>query len=547
MSQATRGGHSQEDWRRHDPATGTAVQTFNRTSSTGGTVSRTAISANSLPLLDAPVVSGANTPFEELVDTQAAKTVEAALATIRKNIPHWKNFEHYGGIPGSGVSAAQAQKNTDVWNQITSDIAASGKKNGIFFPGAFYKFKDSGASAYILDGRDLPQITVCGSGPGTVLQADNTSTAAAPLIRWRDGTGMRLANLTLDRNGTGANVVSLSSNAGPLGDIQILATTFIGGSAGLSLNSSGTVLSRKFWISQCYFTNAANENIALTNVSDLHFFDNTLDGGGTGLLVNSTGTDTILSDQFIGNNRFLGSSQQLVLLRGGTYNSALHRGVVVFNNRVAVGSVAVNGVDHATIAENTCYAGAIVVTMDTMTQANRIRLIGNHSVGATGPGIWVRGTAVTFDGLQILGGSVTGATQQGILIACSTAPCKRALIQNVLIEDCSREDSGTTDYSGIMLDAPNAGGGVTESIVANNIIRCTSATAVNANKHKYGVEEKSGGVSDLNFIGPNFIKGYVTADVLISGANSVDVVARYAALDTAAAGRLGSFDQGSAV
>ena len=179
-----------------------------------------------------------------------------------------------------------------------------------------------------------------------------------------------------------------------------------------------------------------------------------------------------------------------------------------------------------------------------MTTAKNPRFIGNEVVGATGPGIQIAGVGCTVEGFEILGGKIENATQQGIAVQCSGAPAKWGRIEGVHILNCSREDSSTTDYSGIVLDAPGGGaGGVLESLVQNNIIRCTTETTNNSNKHLYGVQEVAGGASNKNIIGPNFVQGYVTADVLVSGAASLDVVAAV----TASVATYTRYDAGAAV
>ena len=155
-----------EDITFHDPATGTAAQSFTRSASDplAADVNVTKVSALDIPLRDAVVVAGAATPFEGLADTQAAKNVETALADIRKNIPHYRNVEHYGMVQGDNSNAV-AEKNTAVWNKIIADIGATGLSDGIFFPGGAWYFKDT-AGTEVLSGAGLSNIKVVGTGPG---------------------------------------------------------------------------------------------------------------------------------------------------------------------------------------------------------------------------------------------------------------------------------------------------------------------------------------------------------------------------------------------
>lgn len=546
MPNVTMGLRGKEDISWHDPASGTTPQTFTRPNSNPALadVAVTKPSAADLPLLDAPVISGAATPFEMLADTQAAKNVETALALVRKNMDMKKNFESYGGVPGTGVSDAVAQKNTDVFNQIVADLAAETRYNGILFPGTAYRFKDTGGTAILT--LDAMPITLIGAGSQALLQAQPSSTAGFPLLKVIDGTGFRLVDLKLDRNGAGADSLRMEVSATPLQDVKLLNCNFTNGLRNVQIVGGGTTAEKDFWIAQCFFANSSTLNLSLVNISGTHILDNTFSGTGTGLQHLGSGVSNAMRDVLIQGNLFSGASQAIDVTRLDIYSATNHRGVRIILNTVLTGNIGVVGMNHVLAMANTLYAGRVSINFD-MATAQRLQLLFNQVQGATLPGIEVVGTNTTLEGFEIIGGSVRDCNQEGIKIDFAGAPAKWGRIENVLVHNCSREDTGATDYTAILLNAPDAAGGVQETMVQNNVIRSTSVTAGNSNMHKYGVEEKAGGVSDKNFIGPNFIKGYTTADVLISGANSVDVVARYAVLDTAAAGRLGSYDQGAGV
>lgn len=546
MPTTTRKGRiAKTDIAWHVPGTdGTAETNFNRTNSSGGSSAKTKVSAQCVPLLDAPIVSGARTPFESLVDSAAAKTVELALADIRKNIPHYKNFDHYGGSTTN--DAATAVRNTQVFQKIVTDILAENRTgSGIFFPGFRYYFKESAGAMPTMNGVAKP--TLVGAGFGSVLLRETSASTALNLFNFIDCNGLRLADLGIDRDGTAGlgNAVNITNNAEQeVGDIYFLNTSIVGGLSNVSVVLAGPSLATNVWLSGNFFNNSSGANVSLQSCQRVHVLSNNFGLTGNGLSVTSNGGSTVLGDIEIDGNVHLGANSDINVTRTGVWN-AIHKGLTISNNKLTAGDIIVQGVDDVGLFTNNLYSGRISITFDMLTSKN-LRLIDNNVNGAVGSGITVTGATCTLTGYQIRGGTISNATQRGILLTFSGAPIRGGTISGVSIIDCSRQDGGVgTDFSGICLDAPGGGAaGVLDSIIEGNIIRCYSVTAPSGNKHAYGVEEVAGGASDRNMIGPNFIKGYVTADVLLSGANSVDVVARYTALDTAAAQRLGSFDGG---
>ncbi len=535
-----------EDITRHDPAAGPTTQFLNRDSRlAGGTVPITKVSAASIPVLDAAVVSGANTPFDEIADTQAAKHVEACLADIRKNYAELKNFDHYGGIAGSGISAADAQKNTEVFNKILTDMVADGQVNGIFFPASTYEFMEFGGFMPKVD--QYPNLRLVGTGFASCLKRNTSAVTNQNLLSIIDSPDVTVADLFIDRNGTaGTNGALAFTGFGvqPIGGVKVLNCYISGGQLGLVLGSAGFQMDN-FWVSGCTFGATSSLNMEAFAASNGHILSNQLQGGGTGILIASAGGADLLRDIDVVGNVLTGTGMDLSVIRGGVFAAASHRGVNVLGNRLTAGNIAITGIDSPDVSGNKLAAGKIAVTMDAaMVTAKNVRLAGNEVVGATGPGILLAGSGTAIEGFEISGGKVESATQQGIAIQCAGALAKWGRIAEVLVLNCSREDAAATDYSGILLDCPGGGGaGVFESIIVNNIIRCTTVTSVNGNKHLYGVEEKAGGSSNKNMIGPNFAQGYVTADVLLSGAASLDYVARMTLLDALFA----RFDGGAAV
>lgn len=546
MPNVTMGLRGKEDLSRHDPASGTGVQTFTRPNSNPSLadVVVTKVSAADIPLLDAAVVAGGATPFEALVDTQAAKNAETALALIRKNAPFYKNFETYGGVPGTGLSDGIALKNTEVFNKILTDLAseAPARYNGIYFPGAAYSFKDFAGTAILT--MDTMPVTLLGAGSQTQLIAQASSTAAFPLLKVIDGNGVRLVDIKFDATAATRNACDFIVSATPVQDVKILNCFFSNGNYNLRFIGGGTTAEKDAWIAGCRFSQSTTYNLAVENVSGTHVLDNTFEGTGLGLIHQASGGANAMRDVLIQGNVFAGANQGIFVNRTGTYSAANHKGIRVILNQITAADITIVGMNHVLCQTNTMYAGGITVSFsDGMVTAQRCQVFGNHVIGRIGPGIVVAGVNVTVEGFEIVGGSVRDCTQEGIRITCAGAPAKWGRITEVLVHNCSRQDSSATDYTAILLEAPNAGGGVQETIVSNNIIRSTSVTGVNSNMHKYGVEEQAGGVSNKNMIGPNFIQGYTTADVITSGVASLDVVAAL----TAAAATYSRFDGGPAV
>lgn len=527
----------------HDPASGSAAQTFNRTTSTGGTTPITKMSAAAVTVRDAAIVTGANTPFDEITDSIAAKTVEACLADIRKNTGELKNFDHYGGIAGAGISAANAAKNTEVLAQIVSDITADGQVNGIFFPGSQYEFMEFGGNMPRIASR--PNIRFVGTGAGTIFQRNTNGTTNQDLMTFVDCPQAQIADIWFERagtTGTGSCLRFSGSATTDIGNIKVLSCYFGGGAGQIVMqNAAANGIISTYWITNCTFGTPSANSISVVEGAYGHILANDFLGGGAGISVTSAGgANSRLLDSEIVGNIFRTAGQTITVTRSGVYNASNHRGLTVRGNKITSGNMAITGVEEVEVLENKVYAGQITVICDMATATNP-RIIGNTAKGATGAGIQLIGVNSTINGFEVSGNHVQNATQQGILIAPATTPARCGVISNNRVIDCSRENSGVTDYSGIYLFGPDAGGGVIDSIVEHNVIRCFSFTA-GGNGHDFGVDEQ-GGVSNRNMVGPNFIKGYISADVRVSGAGSLDVVAAV----TASVATYARFDGGAAV
>lgn len=545
MGVGTREKIGKEDFDFHNPANGTAAQTFNRTTSTGGTTPITKISAQDIPLRDAVTVAGALTPFEALADTAAAKNVELALADVRRNISTYKNFEYYGGSTVN--DAATAIKNTEVFQKIVTDIIAEGREGaGIYFPGRIYRFKESGGSMPTING--VSNVTLVGAGFGTLLQRETSANTALNLFTFIDCPGLRIVDIGIDRNGIVGfgNAVHITNSAvAEIGNLYILNTRIVGGASNVSISPAAASSATHVWISGNFFDQASAANVSLQSSQSVHVLSNNYGVTGTGLSITSSGGGgAVLGDIEINGNVHLGTNSDINIMRIGVW-AAIHKGVTISNNKMTAGDILVQGVDDVGMFTNNLYSGRISVILDMATSKN-LRILDNNVNGAVGNGIAVTGISCTLTGFQIHGGTVSNATQRGILLQFNGAVARGGTIKGVSVIDCSRQDGGVgTDFSGIVLDpAGSAIGGVQDSIIEGNIIRCYSVTAPSGNMHNYAVEEVAGGASNRNMIGPNFTKGYIQAtENLVTGAASLDVVAAV----TVAVATYARFDGGAAV
>lgn len=537
---------SAEDLARHDPASGSTTQTFNRTSraNSAATVARTRLNASHVPLLDAALVPGARTPFDVLADTLAAKQVEAALLEVTKHQTAYKNFEKYGGIPGTGISAGDAVINTQIWNKILVDIAAEGRTQpGILFPHT-YEFMETGGAMPTITA--VPNITLVGAGVAAGMRRNAGASTALHLLDAIDCPGFVATNMLFDRNGTaGVGVaVRLSANAEQeTGNVYIISCDIRGGSQNLQAGVSASPLTfTNYWISGNRFGEASSQNVAIAGGQGGHITGNEFSVAGTGLSLTSTGGNVYLADTEIVGNVLRASGQDISVVRSGAFSSARHRGLTLRGNKLLAGSILMQGINQPEIASSVLSGGSIIVFLD-MANADSLKLLDNDIAAAATSGLNVVGVGSTLTGFDIRGGTIRNCTQRGILISFAAAVARAGRITGVSVIDCSRHDSDATDFSGITLLPGDAAGGVQDTVIDNNVIRCYSATSVNANKHAYGVEEVAGGQNNRNMIGRNFIKGYVTADVLLSGAASLDEVARLTLLDA----QFGRYDGGVAV
>lgn len=521
---------SAEDWQRHNPAAGPGTQTFTRRKRTNpaATEAVIAVAADWIPVLDAPILTGANTPFEAIADTLATKHTENCLKDVRKHQAGFKNFRTCGGIPGNAVSVASAAKNTELFQFLLTEMNAD-DVNGIVFDTTFLFSENAGAMPTI---NGFPNVVLLGVAGGG-MKRHGSASDAMNLLTVIDCPGAKFVEMTFDRNGTtgAGNGIAFSASAEQdIGGVYFLNNLFIGGNKSLSAGVTvATFFMSTYWVIGNRFAGAATANCEILGGSGGHILNNDFSTSGDGLSLVCGGGALLLSNVEILGNTFGANSQGISVVRSGVYNANNHKGLILRGNRLSGTSASINiqGVNRVEVSSSEILSGALNITFDMLT-AETLKLLDNNISNPSGVGMAVIGNVCTLTGYQIRGGTIRNCLNQGLSLLFSGAPIRGGTIAGISIIDCSRYNGGLTQYSGILLGAPDAAGGVQDTIVENNIIRCYSATGL-GNKHLYGVEEQAGGVSNRNMIGPNFIKGFMTADVLVTGALSLDVVGTVAA------------------
>lgn len=487
MATGTRGLIGKEDISFHDPASGTTAQTFNRTTSTGGTTPITKISAQEIPLRDAVVVTGAATPFNNLADTQAAKTVELALADIRKNIPHYRNVEHYGMVPGDSTLAV-AQKNRDVWNQIITDISASTRGDGIFFPVGLW-YVDVGAAQPILSASILSDTTVVGCGLGSVISAIN-GTSATNVIQFLNSSNIRIADLAVNKITTsGANIFVGGTNRA-ISQVRVFNVQTTNGENGIQIDGGG-FHSNGVWVENCY-PNSDKLGVWVRDFANVNINGNLTSkssGSDGGFRVD----DGTYAGGWIGgvtmrDNRLTGTSVQTIAFsRTATYDANLHQILNISGNKVSVGDVNIVGMNVVDLSHNELQDGGIYYNTSGMPSVRNFRSLYNYSNGATGSAFEWDITNCTVDDFEIVGGRYYGAQLHGIYIhAATTSVVDGGRIYETHVRDCGQAVTNT--YNGIYA---TLGAGCTGSywMVGPVFIRSLAAPPV----HKYGIETSGAG------------------------------------------------------
>lgn len=510
-----------EDIRFATAGNGSGPASFSRVESDGavGAASWTELSADAVPVIDRAVVSGGRTPFAG-ISPSTDRDVEACLQMSRINVRDMKNFEHYGGTEGTGVDVATAKRNTAVVDRILDDLAAEGRHNGIFFPGANYLFHEDDTlgglftSAIIGIGAANSGILLSGGGPVTRLARHASANNTRALLFFSGCGSVTVQDMTIDNLAGGAWEIDIGGSSN-ISDFQL--NRLILSNGGINAVVSSSALVNRLWVTQCTVP-----SIACSNISNARFRDNVISESlGIASLSNVVATSGI---QIVG-NQFTGLGG-ISFTRILGYDAALHRDILIEGNTIASGAIAVLGFSEASILRNRLLRGGIAVDMTNMAVVSNLEIVDNTCEGSSAvevSGVSVTCTASELFGLTISGGRLHQFQRNGIRINCGLNGIVRyPKIHGVTVLNCSREDSGTTDYDAILLVSDGAGSGCVDGLIRDNIIRATAATAVNGNYHARGVHEQGAGDHARNVVYDNHIKGYVTAAVTLTGAGSVD-------------------------
>lgn len=504
-----------EDLERHDPATdGTSATTVNRLTSTGGTQPITKIQAALIPMLDAPIVSGANTPFEALADTQAAKNVEAALADLRRKHYRVFSFEDMGAIEGSGVTQGQADKNREVWNQIVSEIGASGRPGGIFLPNGNWVVDGTGAGSPILTVTGKSNITVLGAGFGTNLRAYDSS-SGTDLLKFLNCSNITVQLIQLDKIGTGAgsNLLFEGSVGTPISQIRVLNVATLNGLRGVKIDGGGGH-GNGFWVQNSYLSAATfglvSEDFTVGNVGANLFQLNAGGPGGISIADGASANAVVGSINIESNVLVGGGNQRVQVLRTGTYNGAIHKDICIVRNRLSLGDVLVQGTDNTEISNNEMLDGGIQYALVQQTAAN-FRALYNYSRSATNDALLIDVNNSDLNGWEVVGGRYYLAGAHGVRVLVSTAGANTVSggrISGVYVLDCNQSDTGN---SAIRFEA-GAGTTVTRNTVHGNTMFSAAAP-----KHQNGLHTTTGGSMTNNFRGMNVVQGWQTAAYTVTG------------------------------
>lgn len=517
-----------EDISRHDPASGSARQTLVRT---GTDVTK--LAAQDVPLLDAVYVSGAQSPYEALADTQATKNVEIALRTLRLYSPsQLYNLEHFGATRGA-VSAATAVKNTEVWNAIISEISTAGR-GGIFVPPGQWQFDPLVPGNTMLDMDTVPEIEVVGV-PGQSLIQARDSTQVGALMKWKDTSGVTLRGLEFDKQGTAGGECVLFEGTGGGSPFQMQYIVIQNcrtnkGVHGFALDGLGGH-AQHYWISQCIIVDASSIGVRCNDISDGHLLNNLFSVSSAsflnGILLQ---TDTAAGGRIGGTeaigNTFSGSSAQLFRVQrnsGCAYDATLHARIRIAGNNMAVGDIEVYDLTVVETSFNRVNSGAILYACNNVsgqTTAEDFRAHGNVVTGAaTGNNcLAVTMSGVTLSDFEIVGGKYQSARQHGILFSATGAVMTAGRVLGARVLNCSTQTTNT--YSGITISPGDAAGGVTKSIFGDCIIQ--GPTGAGTPKHKYGFESIAGGATANVKLHDMMKEGYGTNPSLLTGCAEVN-------------------------
>lgn len=537
----------QEDLSLDTEGGGATQGTFNRVTSTGGLASRTDLSAASFPVLDAPAITGARTPWQLETEVAAGhsfqgRTVEECLRQARMNMRDMKNFEHYGGIPGTGTTLATQENNVKVWQKIMDEIllesGATGRINGIYFPGGSYEFCEhpvaSGEYANSVlpfensSGTKVNNVNLVGA-PGTTLIAGSQAPDAVPFFYLIDVSSIYFDDLKLQHKSSATDrVVTISGDTASQSRFYFNRCTFDQGLQHLwgEVTTPASQRLQYVWVRDCLFLDisaGASKSVVFNDTDNVNYLDNVTTGSTTGFGFYSTGTFAGGSLNVV-NNRFTNGSVRspITVSALGSFSGAVHNRINIKNNSISFGDIEILDMVLTDIDGNVCFNGGISTILNCAGGSARgLRIRNNNTQGSltgTTDGIYVGSTNTNFRRMWISDNDVYNTQQNGIHVNISGAgPGKlySAYIQGNNILDVNQAGGA---FSGIYLNG-TATAGTQRSIVAHNRI----GTSAGGTVPEYGILEENVAGNDFNFFIYNLVRGWNTGAISFrSAANSAD-------------------------
>ncbi len=509
-----------------------AVNTFSRTDPDGSAGTYTRLSAAQVPVLDAPIVASARTPFA-LVSPATDRDVEECLRRVRANAREMKNIEHYGAVAGTGIAAADAERNTQAWRKCLDDINSEGRNNGIYGPGARYEFKRiSGASGLYATsvlpfetsgGVKVGNVAVVGA-PGTQFAVHSTE-SVAPFMYATGVSNLFFLDLQLIGNaGSPSSVLHLDPlAAGVMNNINLDRVSLGTGITLLLVSyTSGSNFAKNLSVTGCTFLDSSSNGIGASDVSGAVVKDNVFPGTNLGIAMNASGAAGY-GQYLIEGNKLVGGAAQGIICAVSSFADAVHNSVTIKDNRISVGIIFTSDVNVVDVMNNTLFLGGITTTLSAaVASARLIRISENKIQGAasgSSAGIAVNCASANMRRWFIQNNDVYLTRGHGIHISpTGSGRLRGGDISNNMILDPGQNAHNT--YDGIMIDSASASTGTGETMVRFN--RMTS-TAVGL-KMRRGITEQSGGLNDFNRYISNMVKGWGTGTISIAGAGSSDAV-----------------------
>lgn len=513
-----------EDCSRHDPATdGTSPTTFARPTSTGGTTPITKLSANDLALLDAVALSGLNTPYEVLPDTLSGKSIEAALAWLRKNGYSIKSFEGNGGIPGSGITQAQADNNRLLLDQIMGEISSTGQRGGIFFGCDNWLFDGVGAGSPILAYSGKSNIAFIGTGPGSVVRAFNAG-SGTDLFNFTDCSGISFQHLNLDKVGTGSGAnVRLASSAVAMSQLRFLNCFFNNGLFGIVMDGAGRH-GNGYWVENSSFTGQASYCVDVTDMlaGQVNRNQTSIAAGGPSGFRFSSGAS---AGAFLGSlnveQNILGGAgtQDIAVIRTAVYDASIHKDIRVSRNKLSKGDISVGDCNSIELSWNELFDGGLSGTFSNMPSVQNFRALYNYSNSATADALSLALNVSVLDECEIVGGRLYLAGQAGLNVVLNGASTlRRGRFYGIETLDVSQTAANT--FSGIKFQV-----GVGATLDRCQLWGCTMDSQA-APKQKHGFEVANSGTNTNCRYWGTQVKGYGTAAYSTGAGWTVDTGAK---------------------